>query len=203
MAPTTPKTPKNNASVEPPSSATSSTKSLKSPGDGTNALINFMATMNGIEPPGPDAYSEEPESITEEQRIWMIQLIRDRDAADGTNTAADFGLAEAQYSCPDCGKEFRTQRTLNQHVNQVHIGTECFWPGCGQTVGSEALMNDHLKEHNQARAAADGQPGDRVTCRWPNCNKVYSLPEQVARHLRQHNIKTREEQQAAQPQADQ
>ncbi|KAI1387303.1 uncharacterized protein F4822DRAFT_444070 [Hypoxylon trugodes] len=87
-------------------------------------------------------------------------------------------------TCPECQKLFKTRTVLLQHLRESHIGTTCFWEGCGATLASEQGLNIHLREHNTAA-------GDHMKCNWPECNTAFSTKEMVARHLRRHTVKAR------------
>ncbi|KAI1396778.1 hypothetical protein F4819DRAFT_491208 [Hypoxylon fuscum] len=95
-------------------------------------------------------------------------------------------------TCPQCNKSiFKNERTLLQHINDVHIGTHCFWPGCSVTTESEHDLNKHLKTHNDA--IGEGVPGGKMRCNWPSCGKDCTRAETVARHLRRHTSKARKD----------
>ncbi|KAI0839931.1 hypothetical protein F5Y06DRAFT_295307 [Hypoxylon sp. FL0890] len=89
-------------------------------------------------------------------------------------------------TCTQCNKVLKTKATLRQHIKDVHIGTQCFWPGCAASFSSKGELNAHLKEHNGVTP-----PDQRPTCHWPGCGKTYEYPQTLARHLREHNIQER------------
>ncbi|XDG05589.1 hypothetical protein ABKA04_005204 [Annulohypoxylon sp. FPYF3050] len=91
--------------------------------------------------------------------------------------------------CDQCHRVFKNKTTHRFHLLTVHIGTQCYWPGCHRTLPSERELNNHLKDHNEEAAGAD--PERLLTCNFPGCGKLFTMAEIVARHLRRHNIEAK------------
>ncbi|KAI1384391.1 uncharacterized protein F4822DRAFT_432937 [Hypoxylon trugodes] len=90
--------------------------------------------------------------------------------------------------CPDCGKaNFKTPKTRQRHMEEVHVGTRCHWPGCNVVTPTEGDMNRHLKVHNMEETI-----GDEIRCNWVGCNNPRrKTTESVYRHLRKHQVEAR------------
>ncbi|KAI6081378.1 hypothetical protein F4821DRAFT_274975 [Hypoxylon rubiginosum] len=158
-----------------------------------NSLITLMCEIEGIEPPEEDAYESGPPSpLTDEQLSIIFKIIRSREGAQESSSSKDepaLDTKSPRYRCPKCNLGLKTIRTLKQHVGDVHIGTECFWPGCTTSVSTEVELNKHLKWHNDA--AAVGIENGQLTCNWPGCGNPYKNADSVARHLRKHTTTAR------------
>ncbi|KAI1334278.1 hypothetical protein F5Y15DRAFT_429560 [Xylariaceae sp. FL0016] len=94
-----------------------------------------------------------------------------------------------EFSCSICNKMLKSRATLTSHM-EVHVGTVCYWQGCGRTIAGREAMVSHLKQHNDAYAAADvNRIEGKYKCYWHNCGKDYRLLQRARRHVRLHNAR--------------
>ncbi|KAI1819846.1 hypothetical protein F4861DRAFT_546351 [Xylaria intraflava] len=94
---------------------------------------------------------------------------------------------EKVVSCPHCPKKYRgadAQGNLGTHIKDNHIGTECQWPGCSATTGTEKALGDHLRKHLKDAIEAGASP---LNCPWPGCTKSFSRNDTIMRCLKAHN----------------
>ncbi|KAI0103217.1 hypothetical protein GGR51DRAFT_573393 [Nemania sp. FL0031] len=93
--------------------------------------------------------------------------------------------APALFTCRHCGSSScQTKSALEQHIKDRHIGTWCYWPGCGFTTNAESGLIKHFIEHQRQ---AIGAGVAREKCPWPNCPKTYSRQDTVQRCIKRHN----------------
>ncbi|KAI1100346.1 hypothetical protein F4804DRAFT_336357 [Jackrogersella minutella] len=135
-----------------------------------NSLITLMCQMEGIEPPSETAYTTEEDPLTSEHVEWIKALIREREELPNientieaedihdnqTKTVAQPSPSPEGFSCTQCRRQYKSKKTLLQHMGDVHIGTRCFWPECNAVVPTESDLNNHLKQHNAV--AGQGNP---------------------------------------------
>ncbi|KAJ8123651.1 hypothetical protein O1611_g9542 [Lasiodiplodia mahajangana] len=90
-----------------------------------------------------------------------------------------------RYPCPSCKKLYKKKSVVATHVLDRHVGTKCYWPGCGFTTATEAELCRHFCKH-QRDAVEKGVAGKK--CPWPDCPKTFSRGDSVQRCVKRHNI---------------
>ncbi|KAI3323333.1 hypothetical protein HD806DRAFT_544093 [Xylariaceae sp. AK1471] len=91
-------------------------------------------------------------------------------------------------TCRFCGQVFRRVGSRLQHQRDVHLGTRCFWPGCGAVMASELELRRHLRRHHDDIVTAGWRP---EKCSWPGCGKVLSRRGTAHRCVRSHHQEQR------------
>jgi len=77
-----------------------------------------------------------------------------------------------QSVCQDCGGQFKTKRSLEQHIEKEHINVTYACDQCPNTFNVKYLFHRHLRTHNE---------GSNFKCEV--CGKVYSSPYLLTQHL--------------------
>ncbi|OTA99166.1 hypothetical protein M426DRAFT_27742 [Hypoxylon sp. CI-4A] len=91
----------------------------------------------------------------------------------------------AIHQCPQCGKSYK-DRSWNEHLQQNHLGTVCFFPESTlalETEDDDAMVRELLRLNNQRQQPTDSQ----FRCNWPGCGnyrRTYPSEHNLKRHLR-------------------
>ncbi|KAI1143878.1 hypothetical protein F5Y05DRAFT_9859 [Hypoxylon sp. FL0543] len=95
---------------------------------------------------------------------------------------------QATHACPICGKTL-TRRSLNEHKQNSHLGTKCYFPNSNFTQDAEndPAMTDELLRANSALGTV--AEDKKYWCYWPGCQNgaprhSYDSAESLRRHLR-------------------
>ncbi|KAI0011848.1 hypothetical protein F4779DRAFT_615251 [Xylariaceae sp. FL0662B] len=91
--------------------------------------------------------------------------------ASPPNENQNQGPEETQkiYTCPTCGMKHDKLGSSKAHIRRTHVGTQCFFPGCGTQEETEELLSAHLKQshHNVEKVTVEGTT--KFLCPWPGC----------------------------------
>ncbi|KAI0887234.1 uncharacterized protein GGS22DRAFT_156499 [Annulohypoxylon maeteangense] len=102
-------------------------------------------------------------------------------------------MTDKLKSCLTCGKQF-SPRSLQEHLQSSHLGTQCFFPGFPVRLDSEndLKMSEALihANTNEGGGAAQNQATNATVfvCAWPACKlgqgHTYDRLTSLKRHLR-------------------
>ncbi|KAI2612772.1 uncharacterized protein GGS25DRAFT_518459 [Hypoxylon fragiforme] len=102
-----------------------------------------------------------------------------------------FGPRPAPFRCQICGKDSYTADNLKEHVTFLHIGTRCFWQGCGFAAANEVGLRQHIILAHKWTKREDG----RFQCNWRGdangvgaCQKTFATPNSATRCARKHTF---------------
>ncbi|KAI1417617.1 hypothetical protein F5Y13DRAFT_184952 [Hypoxylon sp. FL1857] len=94
-----------------------------------------------------------------------------------------------EFTCGVCNKSF-TARSLDEHLQSRHLGTECHFPGSNFKLSEEndVQMTEALMRANDEAAGGQSQIGDKHLCFWPDCKggkqpHDYGSHRALKRHL--------------------
>ncbi|TGJ86718.1 hypothetical protein E0Z10_g2024 [Xylaria hypoxylon] len=99
---------------------------------------------------------------------------------------SELDVEPTSFPCRHCPRVYDKKYNLDKHISDTHIGTRCYWPGCGTTTKTEKELIHHFKDHHIE--AINGGTQD-VCCPWPGCGKTFSRRDTVQRCLKGHNNK--------------
>ncbi|KAI1319256.1 hypothetical protein F5Y16DRAFT_406059 [Xylariaceae sp. FL0255] len=102
---------------------------------------------------------EQQQAAASPADIYLAELMEDNPRPVGVSRhdSPSVPPASNRVKCEECNREFKTNRTLQDHLTYQHIGNTCQWPGCSYRVTQgrsqaegEVAMAAHLEAHNAA-----------------------------------------------------
>lgn len=88
--------------------------------------------------------------------------------------------SEGSFQCPDCGKKFFTQSTLQAHTrSHSHKDSElqCKWPNCGKVFEQPYRLKEHERMHTGQKP---------YCCSFENCKWSFPTASKLKRHQSTH-----------------
>ncbi|KAI1407879.1 hypothetical protein F5Y13DRAFT_205553 [Hypoxylon sp. FL1857] len=104
-----------------------------------------------------------------------------------TDNVQDDNSTKKKVECDECRKFYASAKCLKEHVQYIHIGKTCHWPGCDHEAASEGALCEHLsRDHTKPTRRMDGDK-TYYTCPWHSCDKTEFRSESSAtRCVRKH-----------------
>lgn len=151
-----------------------------------------MAIANVLHPPGILASNtvfsipspaESPRATRQEDDDMGHEGLRAEEDDAGDDLGAHGSLVMREKTCPTCGRVFKKQSRLTQHL--LTHGDDrpfaCPVPGCGKAYKRQ----EHLKNHATSHGSTDEERKPYV-CEHEGCTAAFSNPHHLKRHEKAH-----------------
>ncbi|KAI1375767.1 hypothetical protein F4677DRAFT_445930 [Hypoxylon crocopeplum] len=73
-----------------------------------------------------------------------------------------------RFQCPQCDKRSKSVDNNAQHIKFMHIGTQCYWPGCDVSTADEKGLRMHFTDNHKVEKDDSG-----YRCGWSGCEKTF------------------------------
>ena len=131
--------------------------------------LNFKSDNDKSKPP----VKQNVEKIAESKEI--------KENADSLILAI---AKKKQHKCPHCPKYYATNKSLKQHIKDVHLRLKPFkCDVCGESFARQSTLDNH-------KASKHAENLKLVECPAPDCGEKFKNPKELDTHIRQFHTVT-------------